>query len=224
MRPSKAGDSRDKAIYKTADSHRLLTLTISAPMILHRLRQETSEQHAALEAGLALLDPSLSRADYGALLEKFFGYYAPLEAKLKARQEWTELGLDYSTRQKCPQLERDLAVFGVSAGALAALPRCTEMPPLVSVQQVLGSLYVIEGATLGGQIITRHLEKNFGLTPETGGAFFAGYGAETGPRWKEFCALLTAAADRLHGENEIVASANRTFETLRHWLFPARVR
>ena len=91
---------------------------------------------------------------------------------------------------------------------------------LDSIQRVLGCLYVIEGATLGGQVITRHLEKNLGITPESGGAFFAGYGAETGARWKEFCALLTAAAERVSGEDEIVASANDTFATLGRWLFP----
>ena len=189
-------------------------------MILTRLRQETSGHHSALEARLPLLDPALSRAAYRGLLERFFGFYAPLEPALLVASEGAELGFDYAARRKAPRLERDLAALGASAGAVAALPWCTELPPLDSAPQVLGCLYVIEGATLGGQIITRNLEKNLGLTPEQGGAFFAGYGAETGPRWREFCALLTAAADRLRGEDEIVASANRTFETMLPWLFP----
>lgn len=89
--------------------------------------------------------------------------------------------------------------------------------------QVLGCLYVIEGATLGGQVITRHLLATHGITPETGGAFFAGYGAETGPHWQAFGAMITAA-ERFGAADEIVASANRTFETLDRWLFPRAVR
>lgn len=94
------------------------------------------------------------------------------------------------------------------------------MPELVTIPQVLGCLYVIEGATLGGQIITRHLQANLGITPETGGAFFAGYGVENGVRWQAFGAMITAAAAQFGGEDEIVASANRTFETLELWLPP----
>jgi hypothetical protein len=32
--------------------------------------------------------------------------------------------------------------------------------------------------------------------------------------------MITAAAERVGGEAEIIASANRTFETLELWLFP----
>jgi heme oxygenase (biliverdin-IX-beta and delta-forming) len=107
-----------------------------------------------------------------------------------------------------------MAALGVGAEEIARIPQCAELPELVTIPQVLGCLYVIEGATLGGQIITRHLQANLGITPETGGAFFAGYGVENGARWQAFGAMITAAAERFGGEDEIVASANRTFETL----------
>jgi heme oxygenase len=96
-------------------------------------------------------------------------------------------------------------------------------------------LYVIEGATLGGRIITRQLQTQLGLKPESGGAFFDGYGAQTGPYWKAFCTMLTNNADQDDGHSDnhcgdrsanesrqgtIVAGANRTFEALTHWLFP----
>lgn len=89
---------------------------------------------------------------------------------------------------------------------------------------MLGCLYVIEGATLGGRVITRHLQNQLGTTPDSGGAFFDGYGAETGSRWKAFCTMLSQYADHSADEDRqaaIVAGANRTFETLTHWLFPS---
>jgi heme oxygenase len=195
------------------------TLSTSAPSILKRLRSETSERHTALERRLPLMDPRLSRDGYQSIIEAFFGYYAPLEVQLSGASVWAELEFDFAARRKVPELEKDLVVFGRTAAELTRLPKCAELPKLETIAQVLGCLYVIEGSTLGGQIITRHLQANLGITPETGGAFFAGYGAETGARWQAFGAMITEAA-RFCGADEIVASANRTFETLELWLFP----
>lgn len=191
--------------------------------ILKRLRHETSERHAGLEQRMTVMDPHLSRADYRAIVQGFFGYYAPLEARLGASPVWAELAFDFAARRKVPRLEKDLMALGQTAEELPRLPRCTELPELDTMPQVLGCLYVVEGATLGGQVITRHLMATHGITPETGGAFFAGYGAETGARWQAFGAMMTAAAERFGAADEIVASANRTFETLDRWLFPRAV-
>jgi heme oxygenase len=199
------------------------TLSTSAPSILKRLRSETSERHAALEHRLPLVDPRLLRDGYRTILEGFFGYYAPLEVQLRGASVWAELEFDFAARRKVPELEKDLVLLGRTAEELTRLPQCAELPELETIPQVLGCLYVIEGSTLGGQVITRHLQSNLGITPETGGAFFAGYGAETGARWQAFGAMITAAA-RFGGEDEIVESANRTFETLELWLFPRTAR
>jgi heme oxygenase len=100
------------------------------------------------------------------------------------------------------------------------------LPPLNAPEQLLGCLYVIEGATLGGRSITQHLQTRFGLTPQSGGAFFDGYGAHTGSRWKAFCTMLmNNASPPDHADDEsrhaaIVAAANDTFQTLTQWLFP----
>ena len=128
--------------------------------------------------------------------------------------------IDYIEWLKTPRLERDLIALGATADELAKNPRCRELPEMAAISQALGCLYVIEGATLGGRTITRRLQASLGLTPETGGAFFAGYGAETGPRWQAFGAMLSAVAERRSGEDQIVASANRTFETMGRWIFP----
>jgi len=187
-------------------------------MILKKLRQQTSERHTATESRLPLVDPALSRAGYAEIVERIYGFYLPLEARLLAAPFWNEIGFEIEARRKVSRLEWDLQKLSEDAG-LTRLPRCAELPEIVSPAQALGCLYVVEGATLGGQVITKHLQKNLGITPETGGAFFAGYGAETGSRWQEFGAMITAQAERLGQDDVIVASANRTFATLEHWLF-----
>ena len=189
-------------------------------MILKHLKQATRENHAALEGQLPLLDPLLSHENYRQLLSRFFGYYAPLETQLLALPWPDEIGFDYSVRHKTPRLEQDLIALGETPETLAQLPRCQDLPEVVTFPNLLGCLYVIEGATLGGQIITRHLRINLGLTPETGAVFFNGYGAQTGAHWQTFCKMLTDLTEETSGDEDIIATANRTFETLGQWLFP----
>jgi heme oxygenase len=92
-----------------------------------------------------------------------------------------------------------------------ALPDCIEWP------QALGGLYVTEGATLGGQIISRHLEQTLGLSARRGAAFFSCYGLQVGAMWRAFCAILqtqtTAEQDEV-----VIAAARQTFISIHDWL------
>lgn len=189
-------------------------------MILPRLKQATAARHAAIESRSELLDPRLSRAGYRACLRRFFGYYAPLELSLLRSRAWHGAGLTYGDRHKTQRLSQDLLALGVTPEELEQTPLCRGLPDLSTTARLFGCLYVIEGATLGGQIVTRHLHASLGVTPLSGGAFFGGYGALTGSRWKAFGTQLNAFAMRSGGDDEIVASANETFETLDHWLYP----
>jgi len=189
-------------------------------MIFKHLKEATGLRHAALESRLPLLDARMSQAGYRQLLQLFLGYYEPLEAKLLALPHWGALGFDYAERRKTPRLMQDLRVLGETPEAIEGFARCQNLPTVATQEQLLGCLYVIEGATLGGQIITRHLHANLGLTPLSGSAFFDGYGAQTGRQWKNFCAMLRLNAGETKGQQDIFTTANQTFETLGQWLFP----
>jgi len=187
-------------------------------MILKQLRAETQTLHSALEAQVPVMDPAFSLADYRRLLARFYGYYLPLETRLVAWSRAEGRRIDYAERLKVPALERDLIALGETAETIARLPRCTALPALATEAEGLGCLYVVEGSTLGGQVITRQLQKSLGLAPESGDAFFNGYGAETGPRWKAFGVRMEEAAARLAQDDAIIAGANETFRTLGDWL------
>jgi len=45
-------------------------------------------------------------------------------------------------------------------------------PVINSIGQLIGVLYVVEGSTLGAQLIARSLEKHHGLNQTKGGRFF----------------------------------------------------
>ncbi len=193
--------------------------------ILNRLRAETVEQHAALESVLPLQDAQLSRATYHRLLMCFWGFYAPLEARmLEGMREGvlpSQPDFDYRERLKTPKLEHDLLALGESPESIGHAPQCADLPPVSTLVELLGSLYVVEGATLGGQIIARQLQATLGLGRDAGARFFNGYGAETGPHWKATTAMLSAKSAELDEDDAIVASANATFASLGRWIAAA---
>ena len=188
-------------------------------MILQRLRAETSRSHAAIESLMPILDPNISLVAYSQLLYRLLGYYAPLEDLLRAEIEiyWPDQEYLCAERAKSPLLEHDLRA--IKKGFELA-ERCTNLPKLNTPAQVLGCLYVIEVATLGGQIISKHLRANLGIGPESGAAFFHGYGTNIAIQWQSFRSFLIHNATTMNQDNEIVVSANETFKTLSLWLFP----
>jgi heme oxygenase (biliverdin-IX-beta and delta-forming) len=158
---------------------------------------------------------------YTALLQKLFGYYKPLEERIAALPGWHNLPVDLGRRQKAPLLARDLLWLKVTQPQLSQLPQCERLPEVTSITQALGCLYVLEGATLGGQIIGRHLKKNLALDEDRGCAFFCSYGDEVGLMWKSFRETLSSHCSK-HGrteEEQLVTSACETFVSLDYWLF-----
>ena len=184
--------------------------------VLTRLKTETRPQHDAIEAALDLTSETLTLDAYLGTLERFHGFYRPLEAGLVKIGGWVERGLDLTERQKTRLLETDLRVLGVNNFEM--LPVCTDLPPHVTVTAAFGCLYVLEGATLGGQVISQLLRNRLGVTPETGGRFFHAYGDRTGAMWQAFRAALTASVVKPCDEEEVVSAAKDTFLKLQHWL------
>jgi heme oxygenase (biliverdin-IX-beta and delta-forming) len=76
---------------------------------------------------------------------------------------------------------------------------------------------VMEGATLGGRMITRHVQATLGIALDTGGSFFEGYGANTATMWQTMRQLLVSGAPDVQSENTMVANAIATFACLRRW-------
>ena len=182
-----------------------------------KLRHATASLHQELETHLDLLSPNLSRRGYGRVLEILYGYYLPLEAGLASLAAVTA-GPALVLRARAPLLARDLLVTGLAQRDIAQLSRCTALPQLCRREQLAGCLYVLEGACLGGQIVTRALGEKLQLTKDAGLAFFSGEGPRTGARWAAFLAWLDdLASDGAQGEH-IVQSACETFQTLAGWV------
>jgi heme oxygenase len=166
------------------------------------------------------MEPGLTLEHYRRHLEALYGFYGPLEAMLAPHlSNLPELRA--SERRKLPLLARDLCALGHDAASLTRLAGSSWLPPLPGVPEALGCCYVLEGATLGGQLIFRHLQRHFAGIPAGDFAFFRAYGEEVGPMWKAFGEVLnnaSEAADSLFFDARVVQGAKDTFEAFERWL------
>jgi heme oxygenase (biliverdin-IX-beta and delta-forming) len=186
-----------------------------SPAILSRLRLETRLEHTALEDVLDLMNTELTRQAYCYRLKVFYGFYAPFEEALKLRLENMRFPDELANRlDKTALLRNDLNYLGVD---LENISTCQKLPRLEFITEILGSIYVVEGATLGGRIITKHVKDTLNIWPTNGGSFFQGYGDATAMMWQGMRQLLVNGAHNASAENAIVASAIETFTALRNW-------
>jgi heme oxygenase len=182
-------------------------MTATAETLHQRLRAATRTLHDAVEGGVDMAAALSSVAAYCRLLRDLWRLHAGYEACL-AGQPWAELGIDYDSRRRAPLLRADLAALGDSAGL--------GQPVAVSVtglHDALGCLYVLEGSTLGNQVLLRAAEAALGLGPDTGARFLHGYGAETGAQWRRLTQALDGIPAAGPAAEAIEAGARRTFET-----------
>lgn len=150
----------------------------------HRLRQATMQCHQAVEQHpllMSLLGSKVGFIQYGNALAALHGIYAQSEAAIFSYIQKCPGLFDYRSRRKLPALESDL-----SALKRSPVPMKTACPLLDSAGALFGTLYTLEGSTLGGQFIASKLPPDLPL------AFFTVYGEQTRQRWDEFLRLAEA--------------------------------
>ncbi|MDH0747779.1 biliverdin-producing heme oxygenase [Pseudomonas sp. GD03842] len=201
--------------------HPLSSSLVCAPpvSVLQQLRIATAVQHKALEARLPLTHPDLDRQTYVRILEAYYGFHAPLQLRIDAF-----LGADAREpeREKVATLIRDLHALGLSDADISRLPVCADLPPLDHVGHLFGIQYVMEGATLGGQVLRRLIFGRLGIEAENGAAFLDVYGRDTGRLWKAFLDRL-AELDHPDVNPKVVQAACATFACFEQWLARAGV-
>jgi heme oxygenase (biliverdin-IX-beta and delta-forming) len=187
--------------------------SIQTDSIMAKLKSRTAHQHQATESGVNVMSPTLTVDEYKDLLVKFYSFYKIYETKVSDKLQQISINLDYQNRLNTPRIVADLKNLGMSENEIAAIKPTDELPQIDSAEKIFGSLYVIEGSNLGGQIISRHLKEKFGFDETNGAAFFSGYGKETGKMWNEFREAITEFAENSDDE-EIIGAAIETFEKI----------
>lgn len=178
-------------------------------MILAKLKEATRPQHDSLEGSVDIMNRTLTLDGYKNLLRKFYSFHAAIERSL-AETDWKSVNFDFDSRRKTEMLERDLAFLEIDKNTIELW---NDLPAVGEIPQAVGCLYVLEGSTLGGQVISRHLRQNFDLTPANGAAFFNSYGERVGMMWKEFAAFANDYAQNADADEKIVNAAQQTFSS-----------
>ena len=178
-----------------------------------RLRAATDPAHRALEDNLDWRARVATLPGYRDLLARLYGFHATWESEIGAQLS-DEAFL--APRRRLALLAADLGHLGLGPEAVAALPHSTPVV-LHGPAAAAGALYVLEGSTLGGQLIGRHIGGLHGFG-ETGLTYYRAHGPRTGAMWAAFRARLEDFADDSEAEAVLTGAAVAAFAAMRMWL------
>ncbi|MFT4521214.1 MAG: heme oxygenase [Bacteroidia bacterium] len=173
-----------------------------------RLKTETATQHAHTESfsyGKEIMSRTLNTSQYQELLIANYLYIKAWE------DQWASLSFDVpesmnlQARRKSTWLVNDLKALGLD---VSKLPVFT-IASVSSYAAFLGRMYVIEGSTMGGAVISKQLALNEHLTGYNF-QFYGAYGPELLPMWRSFLAHLDAIATE-DDSDETIAAAKESF-------------
>lgn len=180
-------------------------------MDLEALKRATHAQHESVEAAVPLMRPGLTREQYILTLLRLYEVVSAWEAWSSTHAPASLRSL-LAGRKRGHLLQNDLAYFNETA--LRAEQPALTLPD--DPASFLGAMYVMEGSTLGGQYIARHVERVLHLNNGKGSSYFRGYGERTAEMWREFRQVLAAVDE---SEADAVTSAARAmFATFSEWM------
>lgn len=174
-----------------------------------QLKTETLAEHHKVEALFPVMKSGFSKAQYETLLVKMLFFYRGYEASM---EEWAHLAI--------PRFHQRISRSLNINADLVSLAHCSREQSNITKfsfensAEVLGAMYVMEGSTLGGLLIAKHLKKNLKLSDGQVN-FYQSYGKDTGPMWVEFKNHLDShSGESDEFKNACVTSAKDTFEKM----------
>ncbi len=165
-------------------------------MLSNIIKATTAPLHARLEQALfaaSIMDGSFTLTDYNKVLRVNYFVHQLLEPIIfEILGERTGREIELAKRKKLPALEADMKVSGINLSQDQHIT--VDQPSFHGEVEALGALYVLEGATLGGQVIVKQLKKNdsFSTLPL---AYYHVYSDHTGLMWKQFLESINQYED-----------------------------
>jgi heme oxygenase len=192
--------------------------------IMQRLKAETSDLHSHAESRTlqrAIATGNVDRTTFTAYLGQLYQVHHSLESALEAsRDKHPAIGaLATGERMRIPDLDRDLAYYGVDRDEITAGDAAQRFSnQILEIQALnpvalLGALYVLEGSTNGGRFLARVLRKSWDLDGE-GLAYFDPYGDEQPRKWASFKREMNGASFEADQEAAIIEMAKSTFQAI----------
>lgn len=175
------------------------------------LKRSTASDHERAERSMNLMNPGLTVATYVSTLRTLYGFINGWEVWAQSVSD-SYLHQHVIVRQRSALLRTDLQIFSSSPpDGIYPGPKLS----LANRAHVLGAMYVIEGSTLGGQYIARHVERVLNLKPNEGSAYFHGYGDQTGQMWRDFKELIQQIPDG--NADAVIFAAKTVFADFTAW-------
>lgn len=183
--------------------------------VLRRLREATAEDHERVEAALDLVHPELDRPRLADAMTTLHGFWRAAEAGLDdwaARCPADAGRVEWSRRRRGHLYAADLRALGRPPGDREPVLRTVG-----DTDEALGRLYVLEGSTLGGTFIDRHLA---GLPAISGLRLraFSPYGERTGAMWAAYRRTTREHVAAGGDADRVVLAAVETFAALAGWV------
>lgn len=184
-------------------------------MFTEKLKEATLYNHQQTEKILvAKMRNMVSKQDYVALLSDFYAYFGGIECQIAHFIDTSNLA-DYLERRKTAAIADDINALG---GTVPLKAEGNNLPKIDNHLQAFGALYVIEGSTLGGEIISKMVKQHLQIDDNSGLSFFNSYGVETHQMWAKFKLILNDIANTPLDEDTIIQAANETFVKFKNWL------
>jgi heme oxygenase len=183
-------------------------------MFLQNLRASTAGCHKQLELNnlsLALLSDTVNENIYCTYLARLYSFVKGFEQIIYP--VLSNHFLTINDRKKAIFIEEDLKAHEIVIDKRTLLEEAFFRDTYSDIYMAAGALYVLEGSTLGGQIIVKHLQKAM-PSGFVNAAYFSGYQQKTGSMWKEFLQQLTSLPLSTLEEQQIITGAITTFKII----------
>jgi len=159
-----------------------------------------------------LMSPDLRLEDYRLVSAKMTNWYRHVEDTIfKAVQNCAPADIEH--RYKLTALKADLADVDINYEQLGDYPAINIS--LDNGFEALGALYVMEGGTQGGKIISKNIAKCLPDLPQP--RFFSVYGEQSDQRWQSFLDHLNNTAMSAKDLESLVTGARKTYDSLILW-------
>jgi heme oxygenase len=197
----------------------------AATGMMGQLRETTRALHKEAESRPlqhSMAKGTLPAGSYVMYLGQLRHLHESLEISLDAvteSQPWLA-GLFTDDRRRVPDLDRDLAAFGVTPETVPVLPPTANfigrIESLAGSDPValLGPLYVLEGSTNGGKFLARVLERSLQIEDRAGLAYMDPYGDRQPEMWAEFKRLANQVELTPDQRDAVTEAARDTFRAI----------
>lgn len=188
---------------------------MDATSFLQQLRSQTARSHQLIEqseSSQLLMSEHVTITHYAHYLKSMYGFvYGFEKIAFPLLKHYEVLQLD--DRRKSHLIQADLTMLHDTA-AEPYLKEELFNTHYQTTAAILGGMYVLEGSTLGGQIINKHLATVLGHSVAGKTTYLTAYAGKTGSMWKIFLQLLGEAGSTIDNKDEIIDSAVNTFALL----------